>query len=103
MIGSSEFVFLLLYIDPHTYIVGAVFLAALLGNAIATQMRMEHPLFSHFSFGVYLGLVMLSGLRRQSIKIRHSFLLFCRRRQVLSHWPERPLVEIPRNSYQRKL
>ncbi|MEO3473435.1 DoxX family protein [Roseomonas sp. CAU 1739] len=61
-IGMMELALLLLYLLPRTSILGAVLMTALLGGAIATQLRAGQPLFSHVLFGVYLGLVMWAGL-----------------------------------------
>ncbi len=37
-------------------------LTGLMGGAIATHLRLDHPLFSHTLFGVYLGLLSWGGL-----------------------------------------
>jgi hypothetical protein len=47
---------------PRTSILGAVWMTGLLGGAIATQLRVENPLFTDLLFGVYLGLFMWGGL-----------------------------------------
>ena len=47
---------------PRTSILGAVWMTDLLGGAIATQLRVGNPLFTHLLFGVYLGLFMWGGL-----------------------------------------
>ena len=44
-----------LYIAPRTTVLGAVLLTAYLGGAVATQLRVGAPLFTHILFGVYLG------------------------------------------------
>lgn len=61
-IGVVELALVLLFLYPRTSILGAVLMTALLGGAIATQLRAGQPLFSHVLFGVYLGLVMWGGL-----------------------------------------
>ena len=61
-IGVMELALVLLYLHPRTSILGAVLTTALLGGAIATQLRAGQPLSSHVLFGVYLGLVMWGGL-----------------------------------------
>ncbi len=43
-----------LYAWPRTSLLGAVLLTGLMGGAIATHLRLDHPLFSHTLFGVYL-------------------------------------------------
>ena len=61
-IGIVELVLVLLYLWPRTSVLGAVLTMALLGGAMATQIRAGNPLFSHQLFSVYLGLVMWGGL-----------------------------------------
>lgn len=61
-IGLVELGCLLLYLWPRTSVLGAVLTTALLGGAMATQVRVDAPLFSHALFSVYLGLVMWGGL-----------------------------------------
>jgi hypothetical protein len=61
-IGLIELGCLLLYLWSRTSILGAVLTTALLGGAMAAQMRVEAPLFSHTLFSVYLGLLMWGGL-----------------------------------------
>ena len=62
LIGMIELVCTLLYIFPRTAYLGAVLMMAVLGGAIATQLRAGSPLVSHTLFGVYLGLAMWGGL-----------------------------------------
>ena len=45
-------------------------LGALLGGAIATNVRVDNPLFSHELFGVYLGLVMWGGIWCRDRRLR---------------------------------
>ncbi|WP_298934049.1 DoxX family protein [uncultured Ramlibacter sp.] len=52
----------LLYALPRTSFIGAVWLTAYLGGAIASQYRIGAPLVSHVLFGVYVALVMWGGL-----------------------------------------
>lgn len=62
LIAGIELLGTILYIIPRTSILGAVLMTGLLGGAIATQLRVDNPLFTHILFGVYLGLVMWGGL-----------------------------------------
>ena len=62
MIGMIELSSLFLHLFPKTTLLGSVLMTALLGGAVATQLRAGQPLFSHVLFGVYLGLAMWSGL-----------------------------------------
>lgn len=52
----------LLYIAPRTTVLGAILVTAYLGGAVATHVRLGHPLFSHVLFGVYVGILMWGGL-----------------------------------------
>ena len=62
MIGVIELACVILYLVPRTSVLGAVLTMALLGGAMATQIRAESPLFTHVLFSVYLGVVMWAGL-----------------------------------------
>lgn len=62
LIGAIELVGTVLYVIPRTSIFGAVLMTGLLGGAIASQLRVDNPLFSHILFGIYLGLFMWGGL-----------------------------------------
>ena len=62
LIGTIELSCVLLYLVPQTSFLGAIAMTALLGGAIATNIRAGSPLFSHTLFGVYLGLWMWAGL-----------------------------------------
>lgn len=70
MIGLVELTCTLLYLIPMTSVLGAVLTTALLGGAIATQIRAGSPLFSHVLFGVYLGLFMWGGLWLRDRRLR---------------------------------
>lgn len=61
-IGVVTLVCTALYAWPRTSLLGAVLLTGLMGGAIATHLRLDHPLFSHTLFGVYLGLFLWAGL-----------------------------------------
>ncbi len=73
MIGIVEFAFLALYLFPPTAVLGAVLMTGLLGGAMATQIRVGAPLFSHELFSLYLGLVMWSGLWLRDARLRALF------------------------------
>ncbi len=69
-IGFVELICVLLYLWPRTSVLGAVLATALLGGAVATQLRVGAPLFSHSMFGVYLGLMMWGGLWLRDVDVR---------------------------------
>lgn len=73
LIGAIELVALVLYLVPRTSLSGAILMTGLLGGAIATQVRISHPLFSHILFGVWLGLFMWGGLWLRDPAIRAAF------------------------------
>ena len=61
-LGVITIVCTVLYSVPPTSILGAILLTGYLGGAIASQVRIGSPLFSHILFGVYLGLMLWGGL-----------------------------------------
>jgi hypothetical protein len=73
MIGLIELGCLVLYLIPRTSVLGAVLMMALLGGAMATQIRAGNPLFSHILFSLYLGLSMWGGLWLRSPYLRAVF------------------------------
>lgn len=72
-IGILELVLTLLYLYPRTNILGAVLFMGLLGGAMATQIRVGNPLFSHILFSVYLGLFLWGGLWLRDPALRALF------------------------------
>jgi hypothetical protein len=69
-IGVVTLVATALYAWPRTSLLGAVLLTGLMGGAIATHLRLDHPLFSHTLFGVYLGLFLWGGLWLRDQRLR---------------------------------
>ena len=59
-----------LYAWPRTALLGAVLLTGLMGGAIASHLRLDHPLFSHTLFGVWLGLFLWIGLWLRDERVR---------------------------------
>jgi hypothetical protein len=51
-----------LYVVPRTSLLGAIYLAAYLGGAVATHYRVGSPLLSHVLFPVYVALLLWGGL-----------------------------------------
>ena len=49
---------------------GAILLTAYMGGAIATNVRVDNPLFSHTLFGVYLGIILWAGLYLRDPRVR---------------------------------
>lgn len=73
MIGLIELGCLVLYLVPRTAVLGAVLMMGLLGGAMATQIRVDNPLFSHILFSLYLGLFMWGGLWLRNARVRALF------------------------------
>lgn len=73
MIGVIELACVLLYLYRHTSVLGAVLMMGLLGGAMATQIRVGSPLFSHILFSIYLGLFMWGGLWLRDPALRALF------------------------------
>ena len=51
-----------LYLVPRTAILGAIYLTAYLGGAVATHVRVESPLATHVLFPVYVAAFVWGGL-----------------------------------------
>jgi hypothetical protein len=73
MIGLIEVTCVVLYLIPRTSVLGAVLMTGLLGGAMATQIRVDNPLFSHILFSLYLGLFMWGGLWLRDQRVRALF------------------------------
>ena len=73
MIGLIELACVLLYEFPQTSVLGAVLTMGLLGGAMATQIRVGNPLFTHILFSLYLGLFMWGGLWLRDKRLRAIF------------------------------
>ncbi|MBU4135598.1 MAG: DoxX family protein [Alphaproteobacteria bacterium] len=73
LIGLIELTCVILYVVPRTSLLGAILMTGLLGGAIASNLRVENPLFSHTLFGIYLGLFMWGGLWLRDASLRAVF------------------------------
>ena len=69
-IGVIELTCLVLYLIPRTSLLGAILMMSLLGGAMATQIRVGNPLFSHILFSVYLAVFMWGGLWLRDPRVR---------------------------------
>jgi hypothetical protein len=72
-IGIVELVCLILYIIPSTSVLGAILLTGYLGGAVATNLRIDAPLFSNALFPVYIGLLIWGGLYLRNERLRALF------------------------------
>lgn len=70
LLGIIGLVSTALYALPRTAVLGAILLTAYMGGAIATNVRVDNPLFSHTLFGVYLGIILWGGLYLRDPRLR---------------------------------
>jgi DoxX-like family len=61
-IGVLLLIGAVLYAIPRSALVGAIYLTAFLGGAVAAHVRIGSPLFTHILFGVYVAALMWAGL-----------------------------------------
>jgi len=52
----------ILYVIPRTAVLGGLLLTGYLGGAVAANVRLENPLFSHTLFPVYFGVLIWTSL-----------------------------------------
>jgi len=69
-IGLVQLVCLALYAAPRTAVVGALLLTGYLGGAVATQVRVGNPLFSHILFPTYVAALVWGGLYLRDARLR---------------------------------
>ena len=60
----------LLYAFPRTAVLGAILLTAYMGGAIASQLRVGNPAFTHVLFGVYIAVLAWGGLYLRHPQVR---------------------------------
>lgn len=73
LIGVIELVCVVLFLIPRTALLGAVLFTGLLGAALAANLRVDNPLFSHTLFSLYLGLAVWGALWLRDEKVRGLF------------------------------
>jgi hypothetical protein len=73
LIALIEIAGTVLYAIPRTATLGAVVLTGLLGGAVASQLRIDAPTFSHTLFPIYVGLLMWGGLWLRNRHLRNVF------------------------------
>jgi hypothetical protein len=59
-----------LYLIPRTAILGAVLLTGYLGGAIASQLRVGHPLLGYTLFPIYVAALVWGGLYLRDRRVR---------------------------------
>lgn len=72
-IGILALLSTVLYAIPRTAVLGAVLLTAFYGGVVATQIRVDAPLFSHMLFAVYMAILAWGGLWLRNDKVRRLF------------------------------
>ncbi len=73
LIGVIELVCVVLFLIPRTAVLGAVLFTGLLGAALAANLRVDNPLFSHTLFSVYLGIATWVALWLREERVRSVF------------------------------
>lgn len=60
----------ILYAIPATAVLGAILLTGYLGGAVATHVRVSHPLMTHTLFPVWLGVALWGALWLRDPRLR---------------------------------
>jgi hypothetical protein len=68
--GLILLVSVILYAIPRTAVLGAILLTGYLGGAVAAQLRVGNPIFTHTLFPVYVGLLLWGGLFLRDARLR---------------------------------
>ena len=58
------------YVIPRTSLLGAVLLTGYLGGAIATHVRVGHPIWTHTLFPIYVAVMIWGGLVLRDGRVR---------------------------------
>ena len=72
-LGIVQLVCLIAYLVPRTSVLGAVLWTGYFGGAVATHVRVGHPLFTHALFPVYLAGFLWAGLWLRDERLRAVF------------------------------
>jgi hypothetical protein len=62
-----------LYLIPHSAVIGAILLTGYLGGAVASHVRISDPVFDT-SFAIIFGIVLWTGLALRNEKLRQILL-----------------------------
>lgn len=60
----------IIYVIPRTAILGALLLTGYLGGAVATNVRVGNPLFTHTLFPTYVAALIWGGLMLRDARLR---------------------------------
>jgi hypothetical protein len=69
-LGIALLICTILYAIPRTSVLGAILLTGYLGGAVASNLRVGSPLFSHVLFPIYFALVLWGGLYLRDKRLR---------------------------------
>ena len=69
-VGWTLLACVILYVIPQTSVLGAILLACYLGGAVATNVRVGAPLFTHILFPVYIAAMAWAGLYLRDSPLR---------------------------------
>lgn len=61
-LGATLLTCTVLFVVPRTAVLGGLLLTGYLGGAVAANVRLENPLFSHTLFPVYFGILIWASL-----------------------------------------
>jgi len=70
ILGAIQAACLVIYLVPRTAVLGAVLWTGYLGGAIATQLRLDNPLFTHILFPIYVAALLWGGLYLRDARVR---------------------------------
>ena len=70
VIGMIGLVCLILYVVPRTAPLGAILWTGYLGGAVATNLRLDLPLFTHVLFPIYVAAIIWGGLYLRDARVR---------------------------------
>jgi hypothetical protein len=70
VIGLILLACLVVYVIPRTSVLGAVLLTGYLGGAVATQVRVGSPVFTHILFPVYVAVLTWGALYFRDGRVR---------------------------------
>lgn len=69
-LGVTLLTCVIVYLVPRTAVLGALLLTGYLGGAVATHVRVGHPMLSHALFPVYVAAMVWGGLILRDRRLR---------------------------------
>jgi len=70
VVGAILLICVVIYAVPRTAVLGAILLTGYLGGAVATNVRLEMPLFSTTLFPIYVGIFVWAGIFLREPRLR---------------------------------